>query len=568
MVTMCIKSTFVFLCALLMLANVYAGHGKRRTSQTLTSISPVADCTGDILDLGSELKRCYSQCEGYTEPKKGVTLGIHRLYGEGPQVIMCNKLRISQEFTKTWTFATIDGQKTIERMSTSIEECKKAIDENCPSRACNVREPDRLTPEYHYASSTTVTSEVITVMTIGSSIFFDRSKERMSPAGSHIDLNPKDGNAEIDGTVFLWDPQDEIKSCPYQIIGIYGCDEFDEGSSLFYACSRGGITVTPSNPPHEIHKEICSGVMLSDEGFIYSLNNDPKPSSDQLGRTAIEANEGTAEQADTTYLRHKIQQVATKLTSDICFTQCEIMGLEVRNSNKSTHLVRMGHQHYLSYNNGSAKYCYPAHGCRLPEKVMYCGGPPRLSVSCNGKNRLWDPSKPYTEKHINCTKPAEVEDLEFHMGGLKYSINKDLTIPLEKEELHGVYQSEFLRYHNGALNLNITDLRSLRSGWTAAKGGPSVIYQGSPNKVTINSPHFTLGSWFIDTITGVKNMFGSIETIIGGFLIFLVVMGSLWVTIKVIRLLKVSDGKPIRKASYALVEMEDAVTRDHRAQWM
>ncbi|DBA37019.1 TPA_asm: G [Ficus alphacytorhabdovirus 1] len=533
-------STIAIVCSL---SPVMGGHGRKRSPRdtVLKSIAPVADCKGDLVDIGSEIRRCYIQCEGYSEPKKGLSLGIYASSAKGPDVLECRKLRMEQSFTQTWTFSTISGELRLTQLDITLDECKSARDQNCPAGNCNVREPDSIPPEYHYASTTTVSVDVITLLTAESALWYSRGVEYISPIGSTESFLSSDREKVDNKVAYIWGNVNDQRTCPYDVIGIYGCDEFDEGENLFYSCSGGDITVTPRHPPLELHDKICPGAMVSEEGFIYRLE-EAKLDSDKRGRLAIDVSEGTAEAADTTYLRHKVQQVATRLSSDICFTQCELLSLEVRTSNKSEHLVRIGNRHYLYYPNGTAQICLPTHGCKLPENIAMCGSPPRVSIACNGKTRFWNPVLPYITPGGVCHKPDHEEQLEFLLGSSKYNVDKDLTIQLNKTQYHGIYQNEFMRYHNGRLSLKVDELRDLGKKWKAAKEGPVSNSKIEARSKKIDSPHISIGAWVTGAVSGFFSSIHTLESIIGLALILFVLV----LTIKLILIIMNVNNKSAR----------------------
>ncbi|QBS46634.1 glycoprotein [Raspberry vein chlorosis virus] len=494
------------------------------------SVGPVADCTGEIQDIGIALKNCYALCEGYEEPKQGVSVDIYTSDAKGPGVTSCSKIRLSQTYTKTWTFSTIDGEIRREVLPVTIDECKKEKETKCPLGNCDTRGPNRLEPEYHYASDTIVSATILELFTAESVIFFDNGKEMITPMGTTIKVESQAGVAQYDNKVFLWDKIETMTSCPYKSVGIYGCDQFDEGDEMFYACAGGGITVTPLKKREPIHKKLCPNTFVSEEGFLYGLNTD-NPKGSKTGRLAINVVSDTAETADAAYLRHKIQLIATKLDSDLCYTQCEVMSLESRASNKTSHLMRIGHKNYLAYSNGSASECYPLHGCRLAQPSVFCGSPTRVGLVCNGISRLWNPLHPYLISGRVCPRPGEVENLTFSLGSTMYNVDNKLEIEVPKSELHGVYQSEFLRYHNSRSTLNVVELDTMGNEWRGSKEFRHEIKQAT-NRV-INAPHVSVGSWVMSSFSSVGAVIHSIEAILGLGLVVIVLIATISMMMKI-----------------------------------
>ncbi|DBA36943.1 TPA_asm: G [Artemisia alphacytorhabdovirus 2] len=509
------------------------GATQSSISTTKKSIGPIVDCTGNMTDLGMELRNCYTKCEGYSEPKSGVSISIYSSNADGPLVTSCSKVKVSQEFTQTWSFSTIKGPPRREKLPVSKEECEAEIKSKCPTKICDHRASSELPEEYHYASSTTVSATVVELVSASSLLFLEEGKEYLSPIGTKLRFLSSDLGGLGLGNVYFWDKVESLKTCPHNEVGIYGCDEFDEGDELFYSCAGGGITVTPTVPKSNIHPEICPGILMSEEGFLFKVNQDKKPDS-KTGRLAINVNPDQAETADTTYLRHKIQQVAKKLDSDLCYTQCEIMSLEARSNNKTEHLVRIGHDHYLAHINGSATKCTVLQGCRLSSPPLFCGGPSRVGLICAGSSRLWNPLHPYLELSTDCPRPSRIDKLTFTMGSTTYTVDDKLEIELPKTELHGIYQSEFMRYHNSRTIMTVDELNTLGDSWKAAKSKPPSIGRSDANRVIL-APHVSIGSWIVSAFHGVKVMFRSIEAFVGILVICLTVYLSLTLTMKLIR---------------------------------
>ncbi|WNK12388.1 MAG: G protein [Coriander cytorhabdovirus 1] len=493
------------------------------------SVGPVADCEGPTVDLGTELKNCYAKCEGYDEPKTGVSISMYQLTASGPPVTRCTRWRLTQEFTKTWTFSTVKQPMVRTQLTPTVDECKSLYMAKCSSGTCDLRAPSELPEEYHYASDTMATAEVIELQSAQGMLFLEEGSEWISPMGSDAKFSSSDGHGSYKDSIFLWNPQSSVDKCPYKEVGVYGCDQFDEDNEMFYACSGGGITVTPKTPTKYLHKDLCPGIMISDEGFLYGIHKD-SPKDSKTGHLAINVNPDTAETADATYLRHKVQQVAVKLSSDICYTQCEVLSLETRNANKTSHLIRIGHEHYLTNGNGTATYCKPIHGCRLTTPATFCGGPPKVGVICNGFTRLWNPLSPFlTADHI-CTKPQEVERLTFNLGTSLYEVDTNLEINIPLTAIHGVHQSEFLRYHNGRLLLTVEDLSQLKEGWIKAQSHMTETTGNVDVTRKISAPHISIGSWIVSGFSWFGSLVHSTEAIIGLMFVLVIVYLTVVVT--------------------------------------
>ncbi|UTQ50532.1 MAG: glycoprotein [Pastinaca cytorhabdovirus 1] len=489
------------------------------------SIAPVADCAGNAVDFGTLVRACFVRCAGPPEPEEASKVDIFHMFGEGPRVVECVRIEFSQEFTQTWTFSTIAGSMKSKPVYISEAECISAIEKNCVNYDCNMREPDTLTPEYHYGSVTTVRSTMIMLMSSPSTLYVENDIFHVSPTGSELrfDMSKEIGRSKE--SIYVWKKITAPDTCPFKAVGVYGCDRYKDNDEDFYSCSGGRIAITPRKGNKDILKA-CVGVKLSEEGFIYNMTKGTQKEASS-GRLAIDARPGTVEAEDTSYLRHKIQQVASKLDSDICLNKCEIMSLEARSSNKTHHLVRAGMDNFLIMPNGTAKYCKPNHGCKLPEKPTFCGNPPRVSIICNNHARYWNPLKPYTEPDEPCYKPDELESLSFSLGTTHYDVNKGLRIKVPQSAYHNSYSNEFLRYHNSHLQMSVKGLDDLKSGWRESQstgGGLGIITNAQSE---IKSPHISIGDSIVKTFGSVFSSVKSLEAIVGIIFVLVIVGASL-----------------------------------------
>ncbi|QRX38980.1 glycoprotein [Chrysanthemum yellow dwarf virus] len=493
------------------------------------SVAPMADCKGAMIDVGEQIRRCYLDCEGPPEPVEGSTIGIHQTEVEGPMVVECLKVRLTQTFTQTWTFSTIKSEMSRVVLQADIDECKKELSKRCPTYNCRSREPDTLDEEYHYGSTTTKSRDMILLYSSKSALFYNEGQQHISPAGAQSSFLAADKKGIKDKLVFLWDEDVEITSCPYRLVGEYGCDRFKDSEEDFYSCNGGRIAVTPRKGNPDVLSSLCPGLKLSEEGFMYTMTKGEAKSS-KTGRLSINVMSSAAESEDTSYLRHKIQQMAKKLDSDICINQCEILSLEARVSNQTRKLVRSGLDSYLILPNGTAQYCNPLHGCKLPSKIVYCGNPSRISIICSGVTRYWNPLLPFTEPGGECYKPDQVERLTFTMGSTHYEVDAGLKVKVPNHQYHHKYANEFLRYHNSRLNMRVQDLNELKEGWTAAKGENVIPYEEGKDSTTIDAPHISIGSKIVGTMTGIFSSIKTIEAVVGVF----VMMGAVGLTVSLI----------------------------------
>ncbi|DBA37219.1 TPA_asm: G [Utricularia alphacytorhabdovirus 1] len=493
------------------------------------NIAPIADCSGEIIDLGVQARECFLDCEKSTEPIESATMRVFYSTGDGPVIVECQKLELSQEFTQTWTFSTIKGDLHVTHVRPIEQECRDEIQKHCSDYKCDRREPDNLEEEYHYGSVTKKTSTYVTLISAPSMLFIDNDELMASPAGTTEKFRHSDGTGSHDNSFYFWRPVDALTECPFSMIGEYGCDRFKDKEEDFYVCQGGSIAVTPRSGNKDIWSAKCPGIKLSEEGFVYKMVKG-QPKDVHTGRLYIDVTGTQAESEDSSYMRHKLQQIYKRLDADICLNRCELLTVESRLHANESKLIRAGADNYLLMPNGTARYCKPNHGCRLPANPTYCGNPPRISIMCNGYSRYWDPLLPYTTVASSCLKPDAVENLTFSLGTTHYDVSNDLKIKVPNSILHQRYPNEFFNYHNSRLTLHIKDLKDLKKGWDNSRSGSSAIASSQANTTDVDAPHVNIGGKilgvFNSAVTGVK----TVEAIIGAAF----VLGVVYLTVMVL----------------------------------
>jgi hypothetical protein len=497
------------------------------------SVAPIADCIGPLIDIGVHVRQCYINCQVDSEPVEGTTIEMYSSNSQGPPVVGCYKLELSQVYTQFWTMSKQKGPIIHKRLPITSEECENAIKTSCPDFKCDIREPDNLPEEYHYGSDTTVRSTVVMLHSAASALYLDRGSTFISPMGSSAKFNVSDLTARQDQTLYYWKGITELDSCPFEVTGVYGCDKYKMDQEFFYACAKGGMTVTPRKGDPDAFSSKCPGMKIAEEGYFYKVKKGDVKSAD-VGRVAIEVSPGTQETADASYIRHKVQQLAVKLDHDICTAQCEIMSLEARSSTKSMHLVRAGMESFLMMMNGTAKYCKPLHGCRVSDPMTFCGNPPRIGIVCSGISRFWNPMHPFTATEEPCLRPDTIEELSFNLGSSIYNVDKNLKIRIPNHMIHHRFQNEFLRYHNNDLNMNVKTLSDVKNRWDAVKTGHESKGRVFNTTTSINAPHISLGGAVTGMFKSVFTSVKSIEAVIGVALIGGVIMGSLYIVDKAV----------------------------------
>ncbi|DBA37064.1 TPA_asm: G [Mentha alphacytorhabdovirus 1] len=498
------------------------------------SIGPVCECFDEAMPIGDIIKTCYRRCLMDPEPLDRVSVQIHQSMSSssGPPVVECTKIRQKQTFSKTWTFSTIAGPLTQTTIPVTKEECENAIMENCPSYACNHREPDSIDGEYHYGSDTQVIRDTVSLLTVPSSIMVMSGKLKISPMSTPDLYSDEERYGEHAMTKYLWKESIKDSSCPFEAAATYGCDRYSgSDGNTYYMCAGGRFSITPADKNRPVAAQICPDLYRSEEGFLFKVLP-VSASSDLHSRIYITQTQGMS--GDIDYLRHKIQQTATHLDSEICSNQCEILAMESRLNRMNDPILRVGMSYYKMYGNGTATKCKTIHGCRLSEPKIMCGNPPRVGITCATNSGLWDPLKPYTEPSGSCPKPDKVEKLTFSLGSEHYVVDDDLTIMAERNFSHGVYPTSFSDLHQGGIQMKIQDLQRLKNDWVSAKDYGS-FSKTTVSRSNVSSTASDLGESVMGYVEKIPNFFNSVEHAVGTGVIVLASMMFLWLASKIIR---------------------------------
>ncbi|DBA37093.1 TPA_asm: G [Ocimum alphacytorhabdovirus 1] len=511
---------FLFALFVVMTSNCYAAVYKDSDTWT-KSVGPIVHCTNETRSIETVIKECYHHCLMDPEPKDRVTLMIKQLKKDtnGPEVVECSKVKLTQTFTMTWTFSTMKSEPTHEFLPVSGAECEEAIKTNCPDRKCNHREKDSLEEEYHYASDTTKTETTISLITMSSIIARDGDVIKISPLSATKFVDVKEGGLKEDLKVYTWNSGYDLKSCPYESTQRYACDSYEGTDGMpYYMCSGGRFSVTPVSKEEPDLTSVCPGLKQSHEGFLYS-KADSQANQDKHSRLSITKTQDM--DANTDYLRHKIQQIATHLDSEICHNQCEILSLESRVSKEDSRILRIGLDYFKTTEySSSLVVCKTLHGCRLSEPKTFCGNPPRVGVSCTHISGLWDPTTVELSTGGICLKPDLDERLHVSVGGRLYSVDDNLMIHLNLSGLSGVYPLGFSNLHQSGIQLTVEELGKMRPEWVDNKAKMGGISKTTESSRRINSPSFNIGSKIVEFWKGIEVEFDSIEHYLGGFVIF------------------------------------------------
>lgn len=496
------------------------------------SVGPVASCGGELVPAGSVIKSCYHRCLMDPEPVDRTNLELYRVSKniDGPTVVECAKVRQRQTFTLTWSFSYIKSPVTHEFLRVTKEECDKAITDNCPNRQCNHREADDLEEEYHYASDTVKEVVTISLMSMPSSVQLVGETINISPLSAKTYSPLSDGMSKEDGKIYIWDSKYEIEGCPYEPVTTYGCDMYqDSDKRRYYMCSGGRFVVTAASVDEADLSSRCKGIRRSVEGFLYKHTEKEASSSDH-SRLAI--SQTSEMKADVDYLRHKVQQIATHLDSEICQTQCEILAVESRLSRKDGSLVRIGMNYFKLFDNGTISGCLTLHGCRLTQPHIYCGNPPRMGVTCTENNGLWDPTTIELKRGGICSKPDRSEKLTISLGSEHYIVDDSMKISINTSSRHGIYMTSFSDLHQSSMQWKITEIDDLKPEWVGQKEGKGGLSKSIEKSTVLNTPSFTIGSNVMKAYKCVSDYVMSVEHAVGLIVIFIMSIAGILFALK------------------------------------
>nr|UNG40237.1 G protein [Tomato yellow mottle-associated virus] len=513
------------------------------------SIGPVASCHGDLVSTGSVIKSCYHRCMMDPEPVDRANLELYKVKTnlDGPEVIECAKIKQRQTFTQTWSFSTIKSPVSHEFLRVTKEECDKAIADNCPDKHCNHRERDELEEEYHYASDTVKEATTISLITMPSSIQVSGSTINISPMSAKNYYSSQDGMAKEDGKMYIWDSGFVVSGCPYEPVTTYGCDMYqDSDNRRYYMCSGGRFSITAPDLDESDMSSKCPGMKRAIEGFIYKKVEKTAASHDH-SRLAITQ---TADmKADVDYLRHKVQQIATHLDSEICQLQCEVLSVESRLTRKDSAIVRVGMNYYKMYDNGTMAGCLTLHGCRMTKPSIYCGNPPRIGVTCTENNGLWDPTTIELKRGGVCMKPDQNEKLSISLGSEHYVVDDSLRVHMNSSNMHGVYMTSFSDLHQSSVQWTISDLDTLKPEWNGQKSGKGGLSRSVEKHTALLTPAISVGSSLVSACRSLSDGFISVEHIVGSVSLALASLVFMWFILRVLNTFKRAK-KSVRTERY------------------
>ncbi|DBA37197.1 TPA_asm: G [Scutellaria alphacytorhabdovirus 1] len=438
---------------------------------TYHQISPVAACDlKKTINAYAELDECIHRCSQAIGYKGAASIMLMQDYSSdpGPSVTVCQKIRIKQSFEETWTFSTIEHNPEITLETPSKAECDDYIRNNCSNLNCMSYTPNRLTPEYAYASVVRKEETYIVVAAHHSSMKEVDGKLLITPMFSTTSFDLSLGYGEDEKGKYYWDTKMQLSRCPLSDGLRMGCDVVDLGHGDMYICGGGRLAIDKANSI--TMSGACKDVKVSPGGIVYKVvpknENDDHYKNQKIGMTGFTALAGDAER-----VRVLSQHAIYHIDADLCSLQCEVSGIELRSARKSQTLLRSGDEYMLVDPKGHGFPCSVVTHCKLNRPIRVCGSPDRISVHCNGKDYYWNPSLNYVTNYDYCSAPHREESISIHIGNKRYNIGEDLHIEVPENDTYTHKSRSFLLSHESMFK--ITDLDAIRAAWKQEKSKPN-----------------------------------------------------------------------------------------------
>nr|DBA37130.1 TPA_asm: G [Pogostemom alphacytorhabdovirus 1_Pip] len=453
-----VSCLFSILIMIISLCFLSSATGNTRFNHT---IGPLAICDGEFKSSREYVEGCFQRCNKPASPAGHGTLKIYSDSSSsgGPKVIHCSKIRVTQTFTETWTLSQITSPPIIESVSASYDECQSAIKKNCPNKDCNIRAPHELLGEFHFASDTKLTKEFISLITLPSSLdMFDKDL-KLTPMGSKRSYAMSDERGEDGESLFLWDKA-EIEGCPFDIVAESGCDYYD-GDVDSYVCRSSRVVIDQVSKSRQLNSP-CAGLKMSKGGIIYRWVDGAADRSKEKKKLYLTA--GTSEAVDVALVRSQTGEALAVIDEDLCQIQCELLELVSRVNLGKEMLTRLGNSYALTTKTGYIRDCRPLTSCRVAEPHVYCGGPVRFGVICDGKTMMWNPLKSHIDDHTPCHSVMDHEKLQIAIGNKLYDVADDLSV--NSSDIHPIGLShDTLAIKGTKMSKEIINPESLRSSW-------------------------------------------------------------------------------------------------------
>ncbi|BAM36034.1 glycoprotein [Persimmon virus A] len=470
-----------------------------------SSVGPIAVCGKKSLNIETTLSECFERCRRMPQPTSTAKIGLHQVTakGLGPRVVECKKVTITQQFVETWTFSTWKSTPTREYSLPSEEECKTVISKKCGTLECDIREPTSLTEDYLYASTNFKKETYISLITMPSSFFTSGVELMIMPLASEDQFSVTRESGESTTARYYWKKVDPLTECPFERVGQqYRCDYFEiDKNDKHWLCNRGGFSLTPKSEIETVIP-VCKGLVQSKEGMIYEILD----KSDKLSiwSQRLSSVGTTYKDADTDWLKEKINHMMSSMDSDLCILQCQILSLEARMYQSSSRVLKIAANIILLRPDGTGEKCETAHGCKLSTPHLMCGDPPRVAITCTGTSAYWDPKEPYALMDGHCSKPGKNEKLTFSARHHTYVIDDDLKSLLPSGFMHRKTHDLFSIDHLKGLQFKQEDIDEIRTSWNAHKTSES---SAELTDSSVDKDHCGI---MIDIITGSKKLLSGV----------------------------------------------------------
>jgi len=364
---------------------------------------------------GPSVVQCLQECTNMTQGKQ-ISVNIYKqVFESNFSVFSCQRIKIIQEFTETWTFSRVEGTKMTLISPGSDSECREIIKKECTSSACFSYGP-QLVPEYRYAQ--TVTKEVsYLAITSFNTTGFKSSKEHSGSLiinGKRVDassMSVTDSNSR-----YLWNNPVISETCLWdEPLTTISCFE----STDQVVCPRAGIVLTNSVSLKSTCKQM---IMMDSSGIVFSVGNNPPNEyypailqTVEIGlKTAIEATRYSFLIRD----QHKCQQ------------DCLAIGISA---------IRVGGK-YMIKNGDRWKSCDIISNCTIDRSTMICGNGTIVVTTCNGARRVLSLLTPFQHDQLVCT-PGEARQYgkeEVFSLLSKYHSNHKEFVLLRSDEIQEI----------------------------------------------------------------------------------------------------------------------------------
>nr|UYZ05897.1 glycoprotein [Lettuce necrotic yellows virus] len=445
------------------------------------SVGPLAVCSPDMEDARAYTENCYRRCSRNKEPS---THGYVWLYSDtapkgGPVVTRCNKVRVKQVFTETWSFSFIKGTPTRMTLDVTEAECAAAMRSQCPTHNCNIKAPSELPEEYHYASDTEVVQDYLEILSMPSGLDYMEENLRITPSQSKFSFQLTDGKGQEGQYIYFWDTKYDDTKCPFDSFQSHGCDKYDSPLDLINC--RESRFVIPSIANSTTLVGACQGLQKSTTGLIYKWDDRPDSIANDSKRIALTKNDQTAGNVAT--LRVLVADSLNAMDEDLCHTQCEMLDFILRSDRKREVLTRIGGSYLVVSKTSYIRKCRPLVGCRIVKPHYFCGNPNRVAIICHGKVWYWDPLKSYVDEGMNCERRIAGTKLVFSVGNHEYAIDDGMHVELPEHDTYGI-SHDLLASSEDRISKDIVDPTELRNSWQShiAKEGRMSIEPLSQDK--------------------------------------------------------------------------------------